>query len=262
MNRIDAAFSRLKEENRKALITFITAGDPDLDTSAEIIKTMENSGADIVEIGIPYSDPIADGPVIQNSSYKALKAGFKINNLMKKVKDIRGCINIPLVYMLYYNCIFKYGTEKFLEDCKSSGIDGIIIPDLPLEEREEFNKLCDKYDIYLIPLVAPTSNDRIEGIVNGAKGFVYCVSVAGVTGARSEIKTDIAEYMNQVAQYTSVPKALGFGISNAEMAEKYKPYCDGVIIGSAIVKLVDKYEDMNEMLKAVGEFVKEVKAVL
>jgi tryptophan synthase alpha chain len=259
MNRIDEKFNYLQGKNEKAFIPFVTAGDPDLTTTIELVLTLEKAGADIVELGIPYSDPMADGPVIQASSTRALANGTKINSIMDKVKEIREKTQIPLVYLLYYNSIFKYGTEKFFKQCMEVGIDGLIIPDLPLEERVEVIEIADRYDICIIPMVAPTSHERIKAITNLGKGFVYCVSVNGVTGTRQNLNTDIKEYMDLISNYTNMPKALGFGISNAEMAKAYAPYCEAIIVGSAIIKLVDEGGTQEEIIKRVYDFAVEIK---
>lgn len=260
-NRIDLRFKGLKENGKKAVIPFVTAGYPDLDTTYDLILAMEEAGADIIELGIPYSDPIADGVVIQEASNVALKNGAKITKIMATVKKVRRKTEVPLVYMLYYNSIFKYGMEKFMSECKAVGIDGIIIPDLPIEERKDIMAIADKYNIYLIPLIAPTSKERIETIVKDAKGFIYCVSTMGVTGARSEISTNIEEYMKVVEDYTDVPKALGFGISGAKMAEEFKPYCDGIIVGSAVIRRIMDAKDKEEVIENVKSFVSELSVV-
>lgn len=262
MNRIDLKFKDLKNKDEKAMISFITAGDPDFKITEELVYGMEEAGADIIELGIPYSDPIADGVTIQKSSARALKNGTTISKIMQCVKSIRVNTEIPLVYLVYYNSVFKYGIDRFIEECKKVGIDGIIIPDLPIEERKEILNIADKFEIALIPLIAPTSKERIEKIVTNASGFIYCVSTNGVTGARSEINTDIKAYMDTVSKFTDIPKAIGFGISSAKMAKELKEYCDGIIIGSAIVKKVDESENTEEMLKNVKGFVSEVKKVL
>lgn len=262
MNRIDLKFKDLKNKDEKAMISFITAGDPDFKITEELVYGMEEAGADIIELGIPYSDPIADGVTIQKSSARALKNGTTISKIMQCVKSIRVNTEIPLVYLVYYNSVFKYGINRFIEECKKVGIDGIIIPDLPIEERKEILNIADKFEIALIPLIAPTSKERIEKIVTNASGFIYCVSTNGVTGARSEINTDIKAYMDTVSKFTDIPKAIGFGISSAKMAKELKEYCDGIIIGSAIVKKVDESENTEEMLKNVKGFVSEVKKVL
>ncbi|MDI3528315.1 MAG: tryptophan synthase alpha chain [Thermoanaerobacter sp.] len=262
MNRIDKKFEDLKKEGRKALITFITAGDPDIETTYDIVLALEEGGADIIELGIPYSDPLADGPTIQASSQRALNKGVKIPDIMRIVEKIRFKSDIPLVYLVYYNSIFKYGIQKFLKESKDVGIDGLIIPDLPLEERKDILEEADKYGIYLIPLVAPTSKERIKLITENGKGFVYCVSITGVTGARENIETDIEEYMKTVSQYTDMPKAIGFGISTPEMAKKLKDFSDGIIVGSAIVERIAKGYNKSEMLQEVKSFVSILKEVL
>ncbi|MBU3111178.1 tryptophan synthase subunit alpha [Clostridium lacusfryxellense] len=259
MNRIVEKFNYLKSKNEKAFIPFVTGGDPDLDTTVELVLTLEKAGADIIEIGIPYSDPMADGPVIQASSTRALANGTKINSIMEKVQRIREKTQIPLVYLLYYNSIFKYGDVKFFEKCKEVGVDGLIIPDLPLEERAEIIEIADKYDICIIPLVAPTSKGRIKAITNQGKGFVYCVSINGVTGTRQKLNTDIDKYMNLIKSYTDMPRGLGFGISNAEMAKAYAPYCEAIIVGSAIIKLVAEGGHQQEILKRVYDFALGIK---
>ncbi|HHY80494.1 MAG TPA: tryptophan synthase subunit alpha [Thermoanaerobacter sp.] len=262
MNRIDKKFEALKGEGRKALITFITAGDPDIETTYDIVLALEEAGSDIIELGIPYSDPLADGPTIQASSQRALNKGVKIPDIMKIVEKIRLKSDIPLVYLVYYNSIFKYGIQKFLKESKDVGIDGLIIPDLPIEERKDISEEADKYDIYLIPLVAPTSKERIKLITQNGKGFVYCVSITGVTGAREDIETDIEEYMKMVSQYTNMPKAIGFGISTPEMAKKLKDFSDGIIVGSALVERIAKGYNKSEMLQEVKSFVSSLKEVL
>ena len=259
MNRIVEKFNYLMVKNEKAFIPFVTAGDPDLNTTLDLVLALEKAGADIIEIGIPYSDPMADGPVIQASSTRALANGTKIGLIMDKVCEIREKTQIPLVYLLYYNSIFKYGPERFFKQCKKVGVDGLIIPDLPLEERSEVIEVADKYDICIIPMVAPTSKARIKAITNLGKGFVYCVSVNGVTGTRQDITTNIKEYMDLIKGYTNMPKALGFGISNAEMAKAYAPYCQAIIVGSAIVKLVAEGGARKEVIKRVYDFAVEIK---
>lgn len=262
MNRIDERFKYLKEKNKKALIPFITAGDPDLEGTIKLVLALEKSGADIVELGIPYSDPIADGEVIQASSSRALKNGAKISKIMDTVAKIRENSQIPLVYLVYYNSIFKYGMEKFIKQCSEVGVDGLIIPDLPIEERKDIIEIADEYNVYLIPLVAPTSKERIKKITEGSKGFVYCVTVKGITGVRQNIDTDIKDYMDLVGSYTDLPKALGFGISSKEMAESFSKCSDGIIIGSALIKRISEGESLEDKLENVSTFVREIKAAL
>lgn len=262
MNRLKSKFNELRENGEKALITFITAGDPSLSATVDLVLEMERSGADIVELGIPYSDPLADGPVIQESSQRALKAGANIKKIMGVVQDIRKTSEVPLVYLVYYNSVFKYGMEKFFLEASEAGLDGVIIPDLPIEEREELLTITESFGISLIPLVAPTSKERIEKIVSQGSGFVYCVSTAGVTGIRQNINTNIKEYMKLVSNYTKLPKALGFGISSAKMAKEYKDYCEGIIVGSAIVKKIADSEDIATAVANTGKFVCSLKEAL
>lgn len=262
MNRIDRVFSELRENGKKALITYITAGDPDIEMTYRLVLEMKKAGADIVELGIPYSDPLADGPVIQRASARALKNGIKIPDIMRIVKSIRQVSEIPLIHLVYYNSVFKYGIQKFVEESYDAGIDGLIVPDLPLEERGEVYDILIRYDMHLIPLVAPTSHERIKKITENAGGFVYCVSITGVTGQREKIDTDIKNYMEEVAMYTHMPKAIGFGISSADMAAHLKNYCDGVIVGSAIVSEIERARDKEEMVRKVSEFVRNIKSVL
>jgi len=262
MNRIDERFQILKNAGNKALITFITAGDPDLETTIELVLAMERAGADIVELGIPFSDPIADGPVIQRSSARALEVGAKMDRIMNAAKAIRKRSEVPLVYLVYYNSIFKYGPERFAGKAHDAGVDGVIIPDLPVEEHREMADLISSQGMHLIPMVAPTSRDRIRKITDGAGGFVYCVSVKGVTGVREKIDTDIKFYMDEVSRYTSLPRALGFGVSGPEMAKKVKDYCEGVIVGSAIVRLIEVSKNREEMLGNITDFVSRMKKAL
>ncbi|NLZ49456.1 MAG: tryptophan synthase subunit alpha [Clostridiales bacterium] len=259
MNRIDFKFNELKEKKEKALITFITAGDPDIDTTVSLVLEMEKAGADIIELGIPYSDPVADGEVIQESSQRALKNGIKIKDIMKAVEDIRKESSIPLIYLVYYNCIFKYGIDKFIKECNEVGIDGLIIPDLPLEERGEIIDLAYENNIYIIPMVAPTSEERIKNILKDGRGFVYCVSINGVTGTRDKISTDLNSYINLIKEYSVIPKAIGFGVSNAEMAKNFSKYAEGVIVGSAIIKRIASSCNKEETIRRVVSFVKELK---
>lgn len=251
--KISHKFNELREMKKKAFIPFITLGDPNLEESVEIAKGLEACGADILEIGIPYSDPLADGAVIQNSYYKALKSGFSINGGFEALKEIRENISIPIVVMVYYTIVFCYGREEFLKKMKECGVSGIIIPDLPLEERVEAIEITKKYDIDLIPLVAPTSKERIKSIVKEASGFVYCVSVAGTTGERELNVEFLKEYINLVKENTSLPVAIGFGVSTPEAIVRIKEMCDGVIMGSAIVKRCGDYNMLMRFVKECRE---------
>ncbi len=259
MNRIKKKFDLLRSKNEKALITFLTAGDPDIKTTSDMILVMEESGADIIEVGIPYSDPLADGPVIQDSSARSLRNGTKIKDVMNCVKEVRSKSDIPLAFLAYYNSIFKYGIERFISESLTIGVDGFIIPDLPIEEREELASKLRGTDISLIPLVAPTSKERIKRIVESADTFIYCVSVNGVTGIRDSISTDLKNYMEAIRQFTPLPRALGFGISNPSIVKNVKGLCEGVVVGSAIVNLISKSTDRAQEVK---EFVSEMKGAL
>lgn len=206
-------------ENGKAFIAFITCGDPDLETTAKAVKAAADNGADLIELGIPFSDPTAEGPVIQGANTRALNGGITTDKVFDFVKDIRKDVKIPMVFMTYVNVVFSYGADKFISNCSNAGIDGIILPDLPFEEKEEFSPICDKYDVDLISLIAPTSENRIAMIAKEAKGFLYLVSSLGVTGARAEIKTDLKSIVAVVRENTSTPCAVGFGISTPEQAK-------------------------------------------
>lgn len=238
MNRIDERFESLKKEGRKALITFITVGDPDLDVSAEAIKTMDAEGVDLIELGVPFSDPAADGPTIQAADERAIAGGTDIHRVFELVGRIRGEIKVPMVFLLYYNVMLQYGLEDFFKKCAETGIDGLIIPDLPYEESDEIAEYVDKYNVYQIFLVSPASKGRIEKIASHAKGFLYCVSSMGVTGEKSEFKTNFKRFFEEIKKYSSVPACVGFGISNGEQVRELSSYCDGAIVGSAVVKAI------------------------
>lgn len=244
-------------ENGKAFIPFITCGDPDIQTTAACVKEMVKNGADLIELGIPFSDPTAEGPVIQSASERALKGGMTTDKAFELVKELKKDITIPLVFMTYANVVFSYGADKFISTCAKTGIEGIILPDLPYEEKDEFLPYCKKYGIDLISLVAPTSEGRIAKIASAAEGFLYIVSSLGVTGTRSEITTDIGSIVSLVRKSTSIPCAIGFGISTPEQAEKMAGFADGVIVGSAIVKIIAKYG--KDAPAYVGEYVRQMK---
>lgn len=255
MNRIDKKFRELKEKGKKAFISFITAGDPTIEDTKNIIYALEEAGTDIIEIGIPYSDPLADGPVIQNAALRAFKNNIKVKDIMAMVKDIRKKTDIPLVYLVYINTILVYGKEKFIKECADIGIDGLVIPDLPLEERDEIKDIIDNTNVALIPLVAPTSKERIKEIVKDSIGFVYCVSSLGVTGRKSDFYKDVTAYLEDVKSKSHIPIAVGFGISTKEDILKFYPYVDGVIVGSAIVKKIEEGKGDAEIVR---KFVKEL----
>ena len=252
MSNIRKAF-----ENGKAFIAFITCGDPDLTTTVEAVKEAVRNGADLIELGIPFSDPTAEGPVIQGANIRALKGGVTTDKIFDFVRELRKEVTVPMVFMTYANVVFSYGSEKFIATCKEIGMDGLILPDVPFEEKEEFQSICDRYDIDFISLIAPTSENRIAMIAKEAKGFLYIVSSLGVTGTRTEIKTDLSSIMEVVRRNTDVPCAIGFGISTPEQAKKMAGLSDGAIVGSAIIKLLEKYG--TEAPKYVGEYVKSMK---
>lgn len=252
MSNIKNAF-----KNEKAFIPFITCGDPDLETTAATVREAVANGADLIELGIPFSDPTAEGPVIQGANLRALSGGVTTDKVFDLVRELRKDITIPMVFMTYANVVFSYGAERFLSLCAEVGIDGIILPDLPFEEKEEFLPISRKYGVDLISLIAPTSEHRIAMIAKEAEGFLYVVSSLGVTGMRSEIKTDLASIVKVVRENTDIPCAIGFGISTPEQAKKMADLSDGAIVGSAIIKLLEKHG--KDAPKYVGEYVKSMK---
>ena len=254
--------SDIKEafENGKAFIPFVTAGDPDLETTEKLLIEMSKNGADIIEIGIPFSDPIAEGVVIQEADLRALASGTTTDKIFEMVKRVRSEIKCALAVMTYMNPIFVYGTDKFMQRCSECGISAVIVPDTPFEEKQELAPYCDKYGVELVSLIAPTSHDRIKMIAKEAQGFVYCVSSMGVTGVRSEITTDIGEMVRLVKSVSDTPCAVGFGISTPEQAKKMSESADGVIVGSAIVKIVAKYG--KDCIKPVCDYVKSMKEAI
>lgn len=255
MSKIGKAF-----EKGKAFIPFITCGDPDLETTAKVVRAVVENGADLIELGIPFSDPTAEGPVIQGANLRALNAGITTDKIFAFVKELRKDVKIPLVFMTYANVVFSYGVERFVSVCQEVGIDGLILPDLPFEEREEFHPFCKQYGIDLISLIAPTSEKRIAMIAREAEGFVYIVSSLGVTGERKEIKTDLSAIINTVRENTKIPCAIGFGISTPQQAKKIAEFADGVIVGSAIIKLLEEYG--KNAPQHVGDYVQEIKGEL
>ena len=255
MSNIKHAF-----ENGKAFIAFITCGDPDLATTAAAVRTAVENGADLIELGIPFSDPTAEGPVIQAANLRALTGGITTDKIFDFVKDLRRDVKVPMVFMTYANVVFSYGAKRFIATCKEIGIDGLILPDLPFEAKEEFLPFCHQYDIDLVSLIAPTSQNRIAMIAKEAEGFIYIVSSLGVTGVRSEIRTDLASIVKVIRENTGVPCAIGFGISTPEQAKKMADISDGAIVGSAIVKLLEQYG--KDAPKYIGEYVKKMKSVL
>ena len=252
MSRIKDVFS-----NGKAFIAFVTAGDPDLAVTEELVPVMADAGADLIEIGIPFSDPVAEGIVIQEADMRALAAGTTTDKIFDMVKRIRRTNTVPLAFMTYINPIFVYGSERFIKMAAEAGIDALIVPDMPFEEKGELLPLCHQYGLELISLIAPTSKERVSAIAKEAEGFVYCVSSMGVTGVRQTITTNIGEMIDLVKQTQDIPCAVGFGISTPEQAREMSRHADGVIVGSAIVKIVAKYG--KECIGPVREYVKSMK---
>lgn len=255
MSKIAEAF-----QNKKAFITYLMAGDPNLEQSAENILAAQEAGADLIEIGIPFSDPIAEGPVVENASVRALSAGVRLNNVFDMVADLKDKIHVPLVFMTYLNPVFVYGYDNFFVKCQEIGISGIIIPDLPFEEQEEVKLVASQYGIEVITLIAPTSKNRIRGIAKEAEGFIYLVSSMGVTGVRSNIKTDISAMVAEIRAVSDIPVAVGFGINQPSQVKDIAAKADGVIVGSGIVRLVEAHGE--EAKPYIYDYVHEMQAVL
>lgn len=255
MSNIKTAFA-----NGKAFIPFVTCGDPDLETTAAVVREMAAAGADLIELGIPFSDPTAEGPVIQGANIRALDGGVTTDRIFDLVRDLRQDVSVPFVFMTYANVVFSYGAERFIRTCQDIGIDGLILPDLPFEEKEEFLAICHAHEVDLISMIAPTSKDRIAMIAREAEGFLYIVSSMGVTGTRRAITTDVGAIVEIVRQHTDLPCAIGFGISTPEQAQHMAQYADGVIVGSAIVKIVERYG--RDAAPHVGAYVREMKTAI
>ncbi|MCX7918534.1 MAG: tryptophan synthase subunit alpha [bacterium] len=260
MSRIQHKFEITKQENRAALIAYITAGDPDLGTTEKLVLALAESGADIIELGIPFSDPIADGPTIQKASQRALARGTQLRNVIALVKELRNQTQIPLVFMSYYNPILQYGIEKFAQDGVNAGLDGVIVPDLPPEEANELIQASRKTGLDTIFLLAPTSTPaRIKLVAKSSSGFVYYVSLTGVTGVRKQVATDIAASIRKIKRLTDKPVAVGFGISNpAQVRQIVNWGADGVIVGSAIVNLIEQNIGKQDLVHQVAKFVKRL----
>ncbi|WP_394273267.1 tryptophan synthase subunit alpha [Butyricicoccus sp.] len=252
MTKIADAFA-----NGKAFIPFLTCGDPDLETTEKLIPAIADAGADLIELGIPFSDPTAEGPVIQDANLRALSGSVTTDKIFDMVRRVRQTVSIPMVFMTYANVIFSYGAEKFLKTAAEIGINGIIVPDVPFEEKQEFEPLCKKYGLAQVSMIAPTSHDRIRAIAEQAEGFLYCVSSLGVTGTRTSITTDIGAMVKLVKEVNDIPCAVGFGISTPEQAETMCRQADGAIVGSAIVKLIAKYG--RDSVQPVAEYVRFMK---
>lgn len=252
MSRIPEAFA-----DGKAFIAFITCGDPDLETTEAVVRAAVDAGADLIELGIPFSDPTAEGPVIQEANVRALSGGVTTDKIFDMVRELRKDVTVPMVFMTYANVVYSYGAERFLKACRAVGMDGLILPDVPYEEKEEFAPLCRKNGLDLVSLVAPTSKDRIAMIAADAQGFIYIVSSLGVTGTRTEITTDLPAIVDLIREQTDVPCAIGFGISTPEQARDMAQAADGAIVGSAIIKLLAEHG--KDAPRYVGEYVRSMK---
>ena len=255
MNRIQQAFA-----GQKAFIAFVTCGDPDIETTEALILAMNKAGADIIEVGIPFSDPTAEGPVIQAANQRGLANGVTTDTVLQMIARVRVAVRAPLCIMTYANVVFSYGTDRFLQTAAAAGVDGLILPDVPFEEKQEFAPVCRAHGISFISLIAPTSQERIAMIASEAEGFVYCVSSLGVTGVRSAITGDIGEMVRRVHAATDIPAVIGFGISTPEQASEMAKKADGVIVGSAIVKLIAQYG--RDCVKPVTAYVRTMKAAI
>lgn len=259
-NKIDARLEQCKAEGRKALITFITAGDGGYDCTEKAVLEMAKNGADLIELGVPFSDPIAEGPVIQCASERSLRNGTTLVGIFDLVRRLRKETDVPLLLMMYLNTIFRFGTERFFALCEECGIDGVIVPDIPFEEKDEIQGSADAHNVHNISFVTPASENRIQMIASEATGFLYCVSSNGVTGVRSQFQTDFAPFFEKIHKYAKVPCAVGFGISGPEAAREMSQYCDGVIVGSAVVRLVEQYG--SDAPKEIGAFTKSLRDAL
>lgn len=255
MSNIDRAFN-----HGKAFIPFITCGFPDLETTGKVVRAAVANGADLIELGIPFSDPTAEGPVIQGANLKALEGGITTDIIFDFVRELRKDVLVPMVFMTYANVVYHYGSEKFISTCSEIGIDGLILPDVPFEEKDEFDPICRKYGVDLISMIAPTSDDRIAMIAREATGFIYVVSSLGVTGERTSIKTNVAPIITSIRSVTDVPCAIGFGISTPEQAQQMAAISDGAIVGSAIIRIIEK--NGTGSADPVGEYVKSMKTAV
>ncbi|MDD4012973.1 MAG: tryptophan synthase subunit alpha [Candidatus Omnitrophica bacterium] len=256
MNRIDSKFKELKTLGRTAFIPYITAGDPDLKATGKLVMALERSGADIIELGIPFSDPMADGPTIQRAIKRSLDNGCTAKKVLALVKTLRKKVDVPIVFMTYFNIVFNYGVERFVRDAKFCGADGLIIPDLPLEESAGISKCADKYEFRVILLAAPTTPpDRFRRIAAGTGGFIYYVSLTGVTGARKVVPSTLKRDLDRLRKMTKIPLCAGFGISGKEQASEIAPHADGVIIGSAIINIIENnLSDQGRMFRRTERF--------
>jgi len=259
LNRIDKKFRELRKNNKKAFIAFIMAGDPSLGVTKKLIFELSASGTDIIELGVPFSDPIADGPTIQKSSQRGLKSKTTIDSVFGLVKNARLETQTPIVFLIYYNLVFHYGLERFVDSAVSSGVDGVIIPDLPVEESKELCKIAKKKRFSIIHLLAPTSpNDRIKKVASAATGFIYYVSLTGTTGARKKLPKELGENLRNIKKITNIPVCVGFGISTLSQVREVQKFADGAIVGSAIIKIIEKNIGKKDLIKKIGNFVRTI----
>lgn len=260
MGRIEASFSELQRHGRKGLIPFITAGDPDLETTSQILVELSRAGASLIELGVPFSDPMADGPVIQKSSERALRHGIGVGDILGVVANARREIETPIILFSYYNPLLQFGLKRLAQEAKAAGVDGVLVTDLSPEEAEDFDSELRANDLDMIFLIAPTSTDeRLKLVAQHARGFIYAVSRAGVTGVRTSVSAEAEKVVNRMRQFSSLPIAVGFGISNAEQVKDVHRYADAVVIGSAIVSEIERLQGASSHIaKGIGEFVKQL----
>lgn len=258
--RIKSKFNELNEKKKSALITYITAGDPSLEDTKDIVLKLESSGADIIELGIPFSDPMADGPAIQLASERAIKSGATLTKILKLVKEIRKQTQIPIILFGYYNPFFIYGLDRFAKDAKKAGVDGVLVVDLPPEESYEFKRSLNKENLDLVFLLAPTStSDRIKLVSKNCSGFIYLVSVTGVTGQRPNMNYSLQPLISEIRKYSDLPVGVGFGVSSSKQAKEISKIADAVIVGSALVRIIEKNgNNIDTVLKEMGDFTKEL----
>lgn len=262
INRIDKKFTELRKKKKKAFVAFIMAGDPKLDITKKLVFELEKSGADIIELGVPFSDPLADGPTIQRSSERALKNKINIDSVCNLVKNVRLQTQIPIAFLTYYNLIHHYGLKRFVEKAASSGVDGVIIPDLPPEESFELRRIAKKHKFSIIHLAAPTSSDkRLRKISEVSTGFIYYVSLTGTTGAREELSVKISGSLSRLKRITKKPVCVGFGISTPQQVKSISKIADGVIVGSAIIKVIEKNIAKRDLVEKVGRLVKRLNRI-
>ena len=259
-NRIDVRLKELREAGETALAPFVTIGFPDVETSENLVEVIAQSGGDMLELGIPFSDPLADGLTVQKASFRALENGVSVTTSLEVLRRLRGRgVEAPLIFMGYFNPFLRYGTERFVGDAAEAGLDGIIVPDLPPEEAGPFKKLCESRGIYLVPLLAPTSTDeRIAQACKGANGFIYCVSLTGVTGARQELSSGLSDMVGRIRRHTDLPVLVGFGVSSREHVTEIGRFADGAVVASALLDAIDR-SPAEQVLETASEFVRKLK---